>query len=220
MQDPDKLLNTREVAEILKYSQREMQEWCRQGKFKTARRVGREWRISESEVSAILKGKDELPEQINAPQAISEKLILDITKLAERIEWLIYTPEPKIKLLDYSSVSDKTKDLVNQLSTITSLLNTGMRTLWWCTNANISVYLSLSRQSEALFNRFLGLTSSHKFQEALSNWKLKADIYLKFVRSSGEVNEIKTAYREAKQTETVEHKELWEAVESLRWTDR
>ncbi len=224
MKNQGKLLGTREIAERLNYSQREMQEWCRQGKFQTAIMVGKQWRISENEVLAILEKKDELSKQPKTP-VITEKLILDITKLAKTLEWLIYTPEPKTILLDFGRKSKETQELVNQLSKgngllAASFLATSMRTPWWCTDSKTSVHLSLTRQHEALFNRFLALTTTHNFTEAFNDWKLKTDVYLELVRSGSEVNTIKTVYREVKQTETIAHIELWKAVEGLRWTDR
>jgi excisionase family DNA binding protein len=223
MQDHGTLLNTREIAERLSYSQRQMQEWCRQGTFKTARMIGRQWRVSEREVLAKLEIKNKLSEDPTTPQPISEKIILDITKLAKRLEWLIYTPEPKKELLDYNRMSEKTEEVANRVynenifhATLSSLL-TLSRTPWWSTDRQRKVDISLSKQQKALLNRFLGLTSSQKFKEALDGWKIKANKYLELVRSSADVDTIKEAYQEANQTETVAHKELWEAVENLRW---
>ena len=49
-----KLLTPRQVGEQLNFSPRTITRWCREGKFKEAKKVGRVWRIPEGSFDGLL----------------------------------------------------------------------------------------------------------------------------------------------------------------------
>lgn len=53
----DKLLTPAEVGDLLGFKPRTITRWCREGKFKEARKVGRVWRLSGMEIKSILQSQ-------------------------------------------------------------------------------------------------------------------------------------------------------------------
>ncbi|MFP4640803.1 MAG: helix-turn-helix domain-containing protein [Dehalococcoidia bacterium] len=54
--DPDYLLSTEEVGEILKVSKVTIQRWCHEGKIPAAK-IGKSYRINKDDLDRWFKGK-------------------------------------------------------------------------------------------------------------------------------------------------------------------
>lgn len=56
--NPDQMLGTARVAEILGLSQRCVIDWCQMGRIK-ARKIGKQWKIRRGDLDDYLRGCDE-----------------------------------------------------------------------------------------------------------------------------------------------------------------
>jgi len=53
---PDRVLITKEVAEMLRVSERTVRRWAKQGRIPGVR-IGKDWYFLESELLAVLRGR-------------------------------------------------------------------------------------------------------------------------------------------------------------------
>lgn len=164
----------------------------------------------------VIQIRPDLKENLNLLQqgitleAVPRDMIPKIEELAKRLTLLIYVPKPERSLLTEAQRKGNADFSLKAMRTI-------INAFWWCTDSSVNVYLELSIEQQGLFNRFVSLPTSQKFQTIYDDWESRTNHYLDLVRAGGDEKQIKAAYQVAKDCESQARFELWEAVEALRW---
>lgn len=84
----DRLLTPEEAAEIFAVSPKSIREWLRQGKLKGSK-VGRLWRIKQSDLEAFLNGQPSLQETEKCLEESAETTEFRILKIPNDLYYLI-----------------------------------------------------------------------------------------------------------------------------------
>jgi excisionase family DNA binding protein len=209
MDNQRELLNTTETVTRLKYDPRTIQRWCKEGRFASALKVGREWRIPEEEVERYQRGEanthlkfQEVQRKKPASPQLSESLIHEIKKLAQRIKQLTNVPKPEVPLLpddieDEKKILDKSMegDSHPVLSTIITA------SIPWFSNIGlVKIQRHLEYEQEALWEYILSLPQIQTLRELIVEWEDNANNYVNLKRSHSNPDEIEAAYHIADDT--------------------
>lgn len=133
---------------------------------------------------------------------ISGELFKDIKKLADELSLLIYVPT-------VIPVSDSLSKKILPNGEITGPQQNAV--------SYFSEYLESRPFKQALYDQFICLLSSEIFKLSLEKWKQKTNYYYEIVGTTTDVEEVKKAYKDAKESAKQALSELAKAVEALRW---